>query len=610
MVLLKRLFKSDWFIAAFILAVFLVTNRYIYGWDDQHLEITLLKHLIDPQLFQGDYYVESLKANFTSFLFPILARILKVEWIPGAYLFLYICARYFFFFFLFRLWEAITKSRWIAAVCTLGIFLIVRPEEFLYRTFSHQEFSYIFVFSGLWLFYRSRLLWAALVFGLGANIHALYCLFPMMYLGAYILFFHSERRWPLLAKCSLVFLAAALPFLVWTVARALTIRAGHPPGYYDNWMELYLLSCPQNFLFGTRSLAEATANLGTFFADTRNYFFVGVLYLFNWRFNEAFCKDLKVQAIALTTLILVVINFVFSYIWPSHFVLDLNLLRNQQYLLLFVGGYSLAFACREGLIGVWQAVFFGAFIFFLGGKELPDTAIILVFAAALEIWRRNTTFRFWLVAFILLAVGFFYAAGTLGYPPTRFSKLGWTAGFILVGSIVAFYVKSEDLKIVFRKGVIFSALLAAFIGYCWLHYNFVQATTKGGGFWQLQRNWEDMQYFVRDHTPKNAMILAPNDMEMGGFRIHSNRRVVVCYRDCGIVGFDYGATKEWQKRMADIEAFKVYIKEPFAQALINGITKYGADYIVFMKYAAPPENAILRKMYENEAFSLYQVMRK
>ena len=87
---LSLLFKRDWLVALFILGVYLATNRYIYGWDDQHLEIPLLKHLIDPMLYQGDYYVESLVKNFTSYLYPILARFITVEQIPSAYLFLFL----------------------------------------------------------------------------------------------------------------------------------------------------------------------------------------------------------------------------------------------------------------------------------------------------------------------------------------------------------------------------------------------------------------------------------------------------------------------------------------------------------------------------------------
>ncbi len=607
---LKRFLKSDWFLAALFLAAFLLTNRYIYGWDDQHLEIPLLKHLIDPQLYQGDYYVESLKANFTSFLYPLLARVLKIEWIPSTYLILYLVARYFLFFFIFRLWHTISQSRWIATLCTLGLFLLIRPEEFIYRTFSHQEFSYIFVFSGLLYFFRSRYCLAALLFGLGANIHALYCLFPMMYLGVYLLIFHKERKWELIFKSAGIFILAASPFLIWTVGRAMTIRAGHPPGYYDSWIEMYHLSCPQNFIFGTKSLADACTNLKVFFTDTRQYFFVGALYLFNLRFNDAARKEPRLHAIAITTFLFIFINFCFTYIWPSHFVLDLNLVRNEQFLLFFLGGYSIILVCRQGAVSIYYAVLFSLFSFFLSGKSLPDVGIILLFATIFELLRRKLSSIPLIFLFLSLSMLSLYAAGVVEYPPHRLLKLGITMAIIASGVFIFFIARNDFLKSAGHKIVITAALLSGFINFCYLHYTYIKITREGQGFWQLQRNWEDMQHFVKSHTPKDALILAPNDMEMGGFRIHSNRRVLVCYRDCGIVGFDYGATKEWQQRMTDIDAFKVFIKEPFTTALISAILKYNVNYVVFMKYASPPDNDLLKKLYENEVFSFYQVLRK
>ena len=95
----------------------------------------------------------------------------------------------------------------------------------------------------------------------------------------------------------------------------------------------------------------------------------------------------------------------------------------------------------------------------------------------------------------------------------------------------------------------------------------LQKTGPSG--WQLQRNWEDMQLYVRDHTPKDAMILTPYDMPMGGFRIHSERKVLVCYRDCGIIGFDYAAAVEWNKRIKDIESFKVFSGKTVDNAVVK-----------------------------------------
>ena len=108
---LKKILNNDWCIALCLSLVFLATNGYTYGWEDQHLEIPLLKSLIDPSLYVGDYYVQALKANFTSFLFPLLAKVITVAQVPTAYFILYLISRFFLFFYAYKLWKLISRNR-------------------------------------------------------------------------------------------------------------------------------------------------------------------------------------------------------------------------------------------------------------------------------------------------------------------------------------------------------------------------------------------------------------------------------------------------------------------------------------------------------------------
>ena len=197
---------------------------------------------------------------------------------------------------------------------------------------------------------------------------------------------------------------------------------------------------------------------------------------------------------------------------------------------------------------------------------------------------------------------------TYDYMPLLWHKFRWmVAGMVLVFTLMFFMPRALWL----RRLLIIIPLTGAFISFCIFHYNYLQIKHHGTGFWQLQRNWEDMQRYVRDHTPKDALLLTPYNMDMGGFRIHSERKVLVCYRDCGIIGFDYPAAVEWQKRVKDIEEFKVYTDKPIEHAVVTAILKYKVDYIVFMNYYAPKEdNAVLKKVYQNEVFSLFRVLIK
>ena len=163
----------------------------------------------------------------------------------------------------------------------------------------------------------------------------------------------------------------------------------------------------------------------------------------------------------------------------------------------------------------------------------------------------------------------------------------------------------EKIKVLY----IFIPIFIAFTYLIKYHCDYLNVRANGGGFWQLQRNWEDMQRYAQKNTSKNSLFMVPHNMEMGGFRIFSERKLLMCYRDCGIIGFDYKAALEWQKRLADIDAFRVFITKPIGSALINALTKYKVDYIVFMRYAAPPDNEVIKRIYGNDVFVLYQVKR-
>lgn len=180
---LKKILTNDFFIGFLLLGVFLATNGYTYAWDDQHLEIPLLKRLIDPGLYSHDYYVDSLQKNFVSLFFILLAKFISVKQVPAAYLTLFLLSRFFFFFWVYKLWKFISGRVSIGIFCTLNLILLGRVDEFLYRTFSHQEFALAIIAAGIYYFYRERFILSAALLGLAANFHALYSLFPFLYLA-------------------------------------------------------------------------------------------------------------------------------------------------------------------------------------------------------------------------------------------------------------------------------------------------------------------------------------------------------------------------------------------------------------------------------------------
>jgi len=611
-----KLLRNEFFIAFLLLAAYLLTNSYIYGWDDQHLEIPILKHMIDPALYKGDYYVESLTKYFTCWLYPLLAKFITVKQVPTAYLIIFLISRYFMFYWVYRIWLLISGSCFAAVSATAMFFLLGRTEEFLYRSLCHEEFSFIFMFAGLYYFYRERYVLAALIFGVGVDFHAIYNLFPMLYMSAFLLFCHP-RRFQMLFKTGIAFIATALPFLCWQIPISISREVAHPV-LAQEWIPLYYLACPQNFLFGDAPLKDVLGNAHVLWDKGGKYFFLTGLYVFHLIFNPLFRRDRKIHAIVGVSWALIGVVYVFDYIHPSRFVLDLNLVRVEQFVRFFMMGYTTIWACEQlHRSKPWLALTAALLVVACATTNLIGLFFLSLITIVLTIHKLiKPPVKSWKIAGGVLLAG---ALGLLAFDLAMELKGSpyviweWSKFmYVLAGMVAVFLVllfRANDLWL--RRLLVIIPLAGAFIIFTVYHYNYLQVKDHGMGFWQLQRNWEDMQRYVRDNTPKDALLLTPYNMDMGGFRIHSERKVLVCYRDCGIIGFDYPAAVEWQKRIKDIEDFKVYTDKPIEHAIVTAILKYKVNYIVFMNYYAPKQdNAVLRKMYQNEAFSLYQVLVK
>jgi len=557
---LKNFLKKDWVIGLGLLLVFLATNGYIYAWDDQHLEIPLLKSLIDPQLYPGDYYVDALKKNFTSFLFPLLAKVITVEQVPATYFILYLFSRFFLFFYAYKLWKIIAKDRLTAALCVLSFILVFRVEEFLYRTFSHQEFALGIIMAGIYYFYKNRFGRAAILLGIAANFHALYAFFPFCYMALYLLWQKGEEPRRNLFKSIGLFVLLSLPFTIWTLQR-FTQNVPADPAVFKNWINLYLIACPATFLFDSVPLPDMLHHFSIFLKGTQQFWPALILWVLNFTLNETFRKDDKAKAFMLGGLIFLVVSFIFSYIFPSRLVLDLNLVRNLQFMQFILIGYTTLLLIKT--------------------SETRRIEITIVAVILFSLLRYS---HFNLSQSAKISLGIIIAALGVSYLAYLFRKSRWIKTLIVL--IPFFVITSQSL---------------------YYHKIRLDIERKAGGFWQLQRNWIDMQNYVRTHTAKNALIMTPNDMEMGGFRISSQRRVLVCYRDCGIIGFDYAAALEWKKRLSDIEHFKVMVDGDVTSALVTAISKYKVNYIVFMRYLNPGNSTMLQPVYENETFSLYHV---
>jgi hypothetical protein len=258
-------------------------------------------------------------------------------------------------------------------------------------------------------------------------------------------------------------------------------------------------------------------------------------------------------------------------------------------------------------------------ISFFTFSDLIATAgiFLLIFLAGWNVFyekpaglRRN----FFLVTFgmiMLVIFGYLLKLFTLIYP--GIPEITAFVTLIIAPALVCFFLKyrpAHPWSPFLKKSLLAIPLTVIFFYSLYYQVTFSILEKTGTGGWALQRNWEDIQRHVKANTPKDALILVPHDMYMGGFRILSERTIIACFRDCGIVGFDYQAGLEWHYRTRDIEPFKVIWDKNIEPAIINGIFKYRANYIVFMRYYEPPTETheAYQKIYHNDQFSLYKIL--
>ena len=146
---------------------------------------------------------------------------------------------------------------------------------------------------------------------------------------------------------------------------------------------------------------------------------------------------------------------------------------------------------------------------------------------------------------------------------------------------------------------------------------------RGGAYFPLngyvdgrEGEWEKLQFFVRDNTPRNALFIVPPYLAYPDFRFYSHRASFGDWVDGGFsvyLGSEF--SEEWSERMASIgldgstlydESFQLE-RQQYAslspEKIIETGKKYGAQYFVAHKRNDLP----FEKIYENRTFILYKI---
>lgn len=107
-----------------------------------------------------------------------------------------------------------------------------------------------------------------------------------------------------------------------------------------------------------------------------------------------------------------------------------------------------------------------------------------------------------------------------------------------------------------------------------------------------------LQLWVRDNTPKDAVILV--DSDLGFFRIYSQRAVVFDHKDLGYVYYSDQAARKIQEREADVADFEHLTEDQ----IIKLKDKYHFDYLVWKENRGMLP---FEKVYNQFGFTIYKL---
>jgi len=218
---IKKCIGKDWVIALALTLIYYLTHGYRFAWDDQNLEIPLLKSLMDPGLYTRDYFVQSLKVNFTTYFYWLLSKLISIDQIEPTYFILFFLSRFFMFFWMYKFWLHVSGEKWIGFLCVMSFLVLMRLEMFLYWSFSHAELTLAIVFAGFYFFYKDRFYVAALIIGIATNFNALFAAFLMIYILIYLALNYKKHGLLVFVKSLGIYLLFSMPFLLWFLYRIL-----------------------------------------------------------------------------------------------------------------------------------------------------------------------------------------------------------------------------------------------------------------------------------------------------------------------------------------------------------------------------------------------------
>ena len=549
-----------------------IVTGYRFGDSNHGITIPILKRLMDASLYPGDVMVATAE-KFPTIFYRALALVLPgPAAIPLAFFVLYLVS------IAATLAGAYRIGRWAGgpaagALCLLFAIpvRIGLAGEALYRVaFSHSHLASALTIWAIVWFLEGRRALPLLLLALGAYNHLLYSVYVLVPMALVV----SWEGWETRDRRRTVKLLALavvplLPLVLWTLARGapmtpewldlLRLRSAHHsfPSFFGSDLPDAAALLALAVLSASRAPADRKRMVGLFLAGTALQFVLGTL---------------------------------FTEYWPVKAVLQYQPHRVWRFVVLLLRAMAAAGIVdgyRAGGLARLAAIATGVILFLPGLEALLPLAVFAQATVGLAApWARVLA-----VAIIASITGWDDrpVANTLTNENIR---LLMHPLVLCAGALATLIVAARDLPDRGRQALVAAAAvltLGALLPYAY----YVGRVRWESGSWRAAQNW------VRENTPRDAVILSPP--KEAGFRVFSERTIVGEWKDGTQQFFDDSFARVWGERMEILG--DEYAKLPDDQLLALA-RRFGARYIV-----APPRNRprSLPRVYENPGFEIYAV---
>ncbi len=574
---------SDRVVALLAVAAAAAASVRIYGYavglHNHSIQIPLVKKLIDPTLYPGDAFVETLRGYF-SYFWPMVAwaaGYVPLERLLFVLHLIVTLAQYAAVFAIAR--RCFPTSR-RAAYIALWLYLwgdaIVGGEDLHWFYLTHTSVT---ATAGLWaiyLFLSNRKACAFVLAGGMFNFHAMQAGYVVWMLLAAHLASSRPLRWRRVLLYLALAAATAAPGVFWMIRSASVASVPDLPALLRSYF-------PAHF-FASSWTAEQCVSLLVFLS------MVGISL---WRLRPG-AQVTALHGFVVAILLLWGVGNVFGDRWSIALVLKMHVFRSSSYLaiigLVAIAGYlaqrwrqvessrappAIVVVCALGL--AWPSQF-------TLGSLCPSHlrwavlgCVVPFLCAEGRDWLRS------IAAFTCGAVifGLFCVEGLFANDYLAAS----TAGLAVMACLV--YVRLADLLKPIASVVICAIIAIGVVR----GQDKLAATRHEALSWAAP--WFDVQRWARKHTDKDTRFLTPPDME--GFRVFSERPVVGEFKDAAAVLWDAQYADYWRRWVrsfrGDPYATDLAIWERFrrqwdlldASAILELARQYDSDYVVFRR---------------------------